>query len=972
MKKSIWKRLLSLALAFVLVAGMAAEVMPIPAKAKTTTDYGFTVTVNEVQYYNKKTGERATCSVSSILLYEPQLNGHKVTMTIKVICYRPNGVRAAVNVDAEFEVDCAKPLSVSGTRTPVPGGVNQYTYDYTITREAGSHTGNATCTKSAKCTACNRVYTDPNKHSYVWKHDGTQHWQECTENSSHTTPKVGHSGGTATCVAPATCSTCKTPYGTVNSQNHSWGAWVFDNSTHTRTCTLDASHTETGGCSGGTANCTELAVCDTCKNAYGRTNDSHNWGEWESDGTQHWQVCTRNTNHTSAKTNCSGGTANCTELAVCDTCKNAYGSTNDSHSWDPWKSNGNDTHTRVCNLDGSHTETDDCAGGAATCTDPAVCATCATAYGTEQGHAPVYTLDGNVLTENCSRCDHIATATLDAEESYVYTGSAITPATITYSDNWLGEQHEDITYENNLNVPTTGKLPTAKITVEDKELTKTFQITPADIGEATVVLNPDSGTYNGKAHKPEISLTWKGAALVEGVHYQVSWDKSGLADADTYCATIAGIGNYGGTTSATYTIGNADLREIYVLQEGTLIYNGTAQTPTVNAHATTVNNQPVTFTYSLERNGVYGEMPTFTEAGTYMVYYKVSAPNHDGVQSNFAVTVDKAVVTEPTLEGKPYNGKAQTADIADTDLYTVVQNAGGTEKGEYEVVLKLKDAENYIWSTTVDAQVSVSFAITAEKNVWITEPAIEGWKYGEDANEPVYKAKFGWVNVRYTGTANDGTAWDSKEAPTKAGSYTATFTVAATENYSGLRTVVAFTVAMPYATENTEKVENITPENVKPEDKPDLEKAKEDLEKALEESSVNYSDDEKQDIQDEIARIDGAMDVIEDVEAVEELIGKIPGTVAKDDEPTIKAADDAYNALNDYAKSLVDEDARKTLEDAKKALTEMNGSAATDATADEEPEAEDGNYWWLWLLLLIAVCAGFVLFLIARRKKKEE
>ena len=972
MKKNIWKRLVSLALAFVLVAGLAAEVMPIPAKAVTHTEDGFTATINEVQYYDTRTGERATLKVNRIQIWPPKLNGNKVTTTVRAYVVKPNGVQTGPQVELEFEMDCTKPLSISGTYTSDPYGVEQWSFDYTVTRAAGSHTGNATCTKSANCTTCNRVYTDPNKHSYVWKYDGTQHWQVCTENSSHKTTPANHAGGTATCVAPATCSTCETPYGTVDSQNHSWGDWVFNNDTHIRTCTLDTSHVETGGCSGGTANCTELAVCDTCKHAYGSTNGSHNWGEWKSDGTQHWQVCTRNANHTSAKTNCSGGTANCTELAVCDTCKHAYGTTNDSHSWSAWKSNGNDTHTRVCTRDGSHTETDDCAGGAATCTDPAVCATCATAYGTKLGHAPVYTLNGNVLIENCNRCDHIATATLDAEESYVYTGSPITPATITYSDNWLGEQNADITYENNLNVPTADKLPAAKITVEGKELTKTFQITPADIGEATVVLNSDSGTYNGKAHKPEISLTWKGAALVEGVHYRVSWDKSGLADAGTYCATIAGIGNYSGTTSATYTIGNAGLREIYVLQEGTLIYNGTAQTPAVNAHATTVNDQPVTFTYSLERNGVYGEMPAFTEAGTYMVYYKVSAPNHDGAQSNFAVTVDKAIVMEPTLESKPYNGKAQTADVADTDLYTVVKNAGGTEKGEYEVVLKLKDAENYIWSTTVDAQVSVSFAITAEKNAWITEPAIEGWTYGENANEPVYKAKFGWVNVRYTGTANDGTAWDSKEAPTKAGSYTATFAVAATENYSGLRKIVAFTVAMPYATENTEKVENITPENVKPEDKPDLEKAKEDLEKALEESGDNYSDDEKQEIEDEIARIDGAMDVIEDVEAVEELIGKIPGTVAKDDEPTIKAADDAYNALGDYAKSLVDEDARKTLEDAKETLAELNGSAATDGAADEEPAEEDGNCWWLWLLLLIAVCAGFILFLIARRKKKEE
>ena len=51
------------------------------------------------------------------------------------------------------------------------------------------------------------------------------------------------------------------------------------------------------------------------------------------------------------------------------------------HDWGAWTSNGNDTHTRVCKRDGSHTETDSCSGGTATCTAKAVCTVCGGEYG---------------------------------------------------------------------------------------------------------------------------------------------------------------------------------------------------------------------------------------------------------------------------------------------------------------------------------------------------------------------------------------------------------------------------------------------------------------------------------------------------------------------------------------------------------------------------------------------------------------
>ena len=56
------------------------------------------------------------------------------------------------------------------------------------------------------------------------------------------------------------------------------------------------------------------------------------------------------------------------------------------HDWGAWKSNGDGTHTRICARDSSHTETDDCSGGTATCTELATCTTCGGTYGELAAH----------------------------------------------------------------------------------------------------------------------------------------------------------------------------------------------------------------------------------------------------------------------------------------------------------------------------------------------------------------------------------------------------------------------------------------------------------------------------------------------------------------------------------------------------------------------------------------------------------
>lgn len=126
-------------------------------------------------------------------------------------------------------------------------------------------------------------------------------------------------------------------------------------------------------------------------------------------------------------------------------------------------------------------------------------------------------------------------------------------------------------------------------------------------------------------------------------------------------------------------------------------------------------------------------------------------------------------------------------------------------------------------------------------------------------------------------------------------------------------------------TENTEKVEGITSENVMPEDKEDLEAAKEDLEKALEDYRDNLTDEEKAAIEKKIENIDNALDSLEKTEAAEDTITKLPDTVKPDDtdvEKLINEAKKQYDALTEHEKSLVSQEAVEKLESLLAALSD--------------------------------------------------
>ena len=255
--------------------------------------------------------------------------------------------------------------------------------------EAAHSGGTATCQNKAVCSTCNKPYGDLGSHvpASTWSKDASGHWHACqTPNCNENLAFAAHTPGpAATEDAPQLCTVCSYELAPALEHTHVWGAWISNgDGTHTRTCAKDSSHTETNACSGGTATCQNKAVCSTCNKPYGDLGSHVPASTWSKDASGHWHACqTPNCNENLAFAAHTPGPA-ATEDApqLCTVCSYELApALEHTHVWGAWISNGDGTHTRTCAKDSSHTETNACSGGTATCQSSAICAVCNTAYG---------------------------------------------------------------------------------------------------------------------------------------------------------------------------------------------------------------------------------------------------------------------------------------------------------------------------------------------------------------------------------------------------------------------------------------------------------------------------------------------------------------------------------------------------------------------------------------------------------------
>lgn len=170
-------------------------------------------------------------------------------------------------------------------------------------------------------------------------------------------------------------------------------------------------------------------------------------------------------------------------------------------------------------------------------------------------------------------------------------------------------------------------------------------------------------------------------------------------------------------------------------------------------------------------------------------------------------TTEKTTIESPVIASKVYNGEKQTATIAASDDYEVTENAGGTDVGEYNVVLTLKNADKAKWKTPDngdETKLTLKFSITKATNA-VTSLTLKGWAAGSEPESPAAKATFGTVKFTYS-TEENGTYTET--VPTAAGKYYVKATVEGTKNYDGAEKTLAFEISKTLATVTEAPVAN--------------------------------------------------------------------------------------------------------------------------------------------------------------------
>ena len=109
------------------------------------------------------------------------------------------------------------------------------------------------------------------------------------------------------------------------------------------------------------------------------------------------------------------GTATCTSGRTCTECGGS--SEPLGHDWGAWTQNSDEkTHTRICKRDTSHTETENCHGGTATCTAKAVCTVCGGEYGEMAAHS---------FTAEKAEAQYLKSAATCTEKAIYYKSCAV-------------------------------------------------------------------------------------------------------------------------------------------------------------------------------------------------------------------------------------------------------------------------------------------------------------------------------------------------------------------------------------------------------------------------------------------------------------------------------------------------------------------------------------------------------------------
>ncbi|MCD8053492.1 MAG: leucine-rich repeat protein [Lachnospiraceae bacterium] len=195
--------------------------------------------------------------------------------------------------------------------------------------------------------------------------------------------------------------------------------------------------------------------------------------------------------------------------------------------------------------------------------------------------------------------------------------------------------------------------------------TVTMEAEGASIAAATVSLSTDSYVYDGTAKEPAVTVTYNGTVLTEGTDYTVSYTDN--VNAGTATVTVKGMGEYIGTVTKTFEIGQASQTVTASAGNSEITYGATTS-------LTVTGEGDVTYKSSNEAVAVVSAEGVVTAVGVGTAYITVTASGDDNYKAgsaSVAITVSAASINNCAVSVETseftYDGEAKEPAVTVTD-----------------------------------------------------------------------------------------------------------------------------------------------------------------------------------------------------------------------------------------------------------------------------------------------------------------
>ena len=355
---------------------------------------------------------------------------------------------------------------------------------------------------------------------------------------------------------------------------------------------------------------------------------------------------------------------------------------------------------------------------------------------------------------------------------------------------------------------------TNKYTYEKKTASYTL-----GVGTATMTVTAEgyTGTYDEKAHGIKVTAP-EGATIKYGTtegSYTLTTSPT-YTNAGTYTVyyQVSKMDYTTVTGSADVTINKADMEVTATGYADT--YDGSAHSITVTAPSgATIKYGTTAGSYTLTAN------PTYTDVGTYTVYYEVSKENYNSVEGSATVEITKADM-EVTATGYAgtYDGSAHGITVTAPTGATIKY---GTTKGSYTQTANPTYTDAGTYTVYYEVTKTGYTTVTGSATVEITKKAAEisyaadvTKNYGDDpftnALTDTGDAKAnGKVSYSSSNTAVATIDSDGKVTIKGNGTTTITATVTEEKNYAYATKTATYTLAVTHTgNEGTQDYENDT------------------------------------------------------------------------------------------------------------------------------------------------------------------